>query len=134
RYRIERADRAEVVVERPERQHLGHGRGTLAGLAARAEVGRVGGAVREAGARRAASDADPDLAEPAAEDVVAVRRAVHPDADDAGRRAVGTGSPGDVLADEPAAGSAQVAGCADAPDEVAVGEVGVAHHVLRVAA
>src|SRR3954447_17035032 len=102
-------------------------------LAPCAEVRRVGRAVRVAALRRTRGDADPDLAEAAAEDVLAVRRAVHPLADDRDRRGVGAGAPRDVLADGPSADARQVAGVADAPDEVAVLEVVVAGHVLRVA-
>ena len=54
--------------------------------------------------RGALGHADADLAEARVEDVVPVRRAVHPGRHDAARRgAVGPGPPGEVLAHEPAA-------------------------------
>src|SRR3954470_15189172 len=109
-------------------------RGAAAGgSAAGGEGGPGGGRAADARHRPAASDADPDLAEAAAQDVRPVRRAVPPAAHDRPRRGVVERAPGDVLADRPGARPAQVAGAADAPEEVAVREEVVPGHRPRVA-
>src|SRR4051794_30352090 len=60
--------------------------------------------------------------------------AVHPRVDDARGGRVVPAAPGDVLAERVApVRAAQVVSRADAPDEVAVGEVVVSRHVVRVA-
>src|SRR5436305_1683162 len=102
-------------------------------LEAGAEVGHVRAAAALAAHRCATSDAEADLVEATVQDVRAVARAVHPGVDDVRRRGVVPAAPGDVLSDGVAAvRAAQVAGAADAPGEVAVGEVVAARHVVRV--
>src|SRR4051812_428335 len=88
-------------------------------LEARAEVGHVRAAAALAADGRAARDTEPDLVEAPVQDVGPVAGAVHPGVDDRGGRRVIPAAPGDVLADRVAAvRAAQVAGRADAADEV----------------
>src|SRR3954466_3120436 len=125
------------------------GRETLAPAPARAtagladpvaELGRVRrGRPGGAGApRRAADDADADLAVPAVEDVAAVPRGVHPGAHDPCRRRRPAGAPGEVLAQRPGAHAAQIAGALHAGHHRRtgrrdVGEEALADHQPRVA-
>src|SRR3954449_1371634 len=107
--------------------------GTL-GLEARAEVGHVRAAPALTADWSALRDPQADLVEARVEDVRAMTRAVHPRVDDARGGRVVPAAPGDVLAERVAAvRAAQVVRRADAPDEVAVGEVVVSRHVVRVA-
>src|SRR3954471_4843560 len=107
--------------------------GTL-GLEARAEVGHVRAAPALTADGSALRDPEADLVEARIQDVRAMTGAVHPRVDDARRRRVVPAAPRDVLAERVAAvGAAQVMSRADAPDEVAVGEVVASRHVVRVA-
>src|SRR5690349_12204357 len=63
--------------------------GGARGSALGAEVGRVGGRARVAGAGIASLDGDADVLEARVEDVLPVRRRSHPAGDDPARGAVG---------------------------------------------
>src|SRR3954468_3960812 len=107
-------------------------------LALDAEIRRVRRTL--VGGRRggiAEHDADPDLAEAAAQDVRAVPGGVHPRLVDLGRGGEVARAPADVLAERPRPAGAHVAGALDAighPDAVGpvVREVAVVDHVAGV--
>src|SRR4051812_41240813 len=102
-------------------------------LEAGPEVGYVRAAAALTADWSAPRDAQADLVEAAVQDVRAMTRAVHPGNHDVLRGRVVPAAPGDVLAECVAAvRAAQVAGGADAPDEVAVGEVVASRHVVRM--
>src|SRR5215213_2280345 len=88
-------------------------RRTGAALAEVHDVGLARGAVR-----RAVHDSGAALGIAWVEDHRAMRRAAHPRLDDRLGRSCGTGSPGDVLANVPIAGTAQIAGLLDAVGEI----------------
>ena len=108
-------DRDSSAVEKAD--ELAEGTRGRGGLAAGAELGRVGRGRAADGHGGAVGHADADLAERGVEDVRAVSRAVHPGLGDHLRGSPSARAPGQVLAHGPAARAAQIARPPDPVDE-----------------